>query len=278
MLGRGLVLALALAACRSTAAPSAQPHSPESARELTAPAVRAAQPEAAPHKPVAPPWSWREAADGAGLVRGSGFAEASARLPEGATVEAAQPVGTSGWTVATMMAEVGECEGSQTQDWGLVLRRKGDRRVHVLMLGGFDTDCAGEAHGIESLALELRDVIAGGAPEILVRGSLVASDYGECDDACACPPAIGSAQVLWICGVRDDGPACWAAIETEHDQGPRAPDECTAPPRARAQWRRTVGLGDGRVTVDGAALALDRVPCEGSAPDPRFGCDGSKPP
>lgn len=278
--------------------PTQPPTSPAPPSTPTPEPTPAVTPEPAPSEPPAPaviaaPFDWAEAvADGEHHLAVA-VAQRSKRFP---------PVGSGGEATDEVVLqddppvraravyresgcdpdEDGGGDGDECQGrWSLEVT-VGRERWQIVDFATWTTDCAAieDGFGRDGIELEARELVPGGAKELVIVGQ---ESHAAYLDDCDCTTRGGGSEHVWACGLVAEGkgqrPVCWAHVETRRSVGPTqdvADCACAAQVPAE-EWglhAELVEPGKLRITRGGRAQEheLATLPCRSSSPAPVFAC------
>jgi hypothetical protein len=175
----------------------------------------------------------------------------------------------------------GEGGGDCTGRWSLEVT-VGKDRWQIVDFAIWTTDCAAieDGFGRDGIRLEARDLVPGGAQELVIVGDESHASYL---DDCDCTTRGGTSEHLWACGLVAEGkswrPVCWAHVERSRSLGPTMdPQDCAcAAAVSREAWTieaEVVAPGRLRVTHDGRTdeHELATLPCGMASPPEEFAC------
>lgn len=288
-----LVLVLLASGCPkrgpSEAAASSGPSPTPEPALASEPQAVAPEPEAAP-KPAPAPFDFaRAVADGDGFLAVSVAEKAKRFAPVGTTgvatpevVLGADPPVKARAVFREDAKGCGEGGGGDcTGRWSIEITA-GKQRWQIVDFATWTTDCAAidDGFGRDSIQLEARDLIPGGAQELVITGSESHSAYL---DDCDCTTRGGSSEHLWACGLVAEGqsqrPVCWAHVERSRVLGPTMePEDCAcAASVAREEWAVEADfVAPGRLVVTQGERTdeheLATLPCMLVSPPATFGC------
>jgi hypothetical protein len=278
------------AAVSATPEPVAATPEPVAATPEPVAATPEPTPEPAPTPTPAPPsglFDWTRATNDGGDYLAVAVGQPTKRFPSlgengeatpRVVLQAAPPVKAR--AVFRTRSEDGEGIGRWTLEVTV-----GEDRWQIVDFATWMTDCAAieEGFGTGSISLEARDLIPGGAKELVIHGN---ASHAEYLDDCDCTTRGGSSKHIWACGLVPDGasqrPVCWMHLETKVDIGSRMdPADCPCAKKVdKERWTlktKLVEPGKLRVTYKGQTEERDlaTLPCLLPSPDPVFGCNAA---
>jgi len=295
-----IVLSLLASGCPKRA-PVVTP--PSTTTSIPTPAASSEEPEPASTEPEVPktppaPFDWaRTTTDDEHLLAVT-VAERTKRFaPEGATgastpevvLQDDPPVKARAVYREDEESCGGEGGGDCTGRWSLELT-VGKERWQIVDFVTWITDCAAidDGFGRDSIRLEARDLVPGGAQELVIVGN---ESHAAYLDDCNCTTRAGGSEHLWACGLVAEGkgkgsrPVCWAHVERTRSLGPTMdPQDCAcAAGVSREEWTLEADfVAPGRlvVTHDGRTdeHELATLPCTLASPPATFGCAAEKTP